>query len=232
MTAGEYAIVLEAERRANYKIRRFFPDEGPFRRALYPKHLQFMAAGKDYRERCAMMGNRCGKTEMGAFECALHLTGAYDEYAPWWEGRRFSTPIRMWAAGDTSKTTRDIIQDKLLGPPDAMGSGMIPRHLIASRNPKAGIPDAVDSLWVQHVSGGLSVVQFKSYDQRREAFQGTAQHVIWLDEECPEDIYGECLIRTAETSDFEGGMILLTFTPLMGVTPLVLSFMPGGVLPH
>jgi hypothetical protein len=38
---------------------------------------------------------------MGAFEAALHLTGAYDEYAPWWEGKRFTSPIRMWAAGDT-----------------------------------------------------------------------------------------------------------------------------------
>lgn len=173
--------------------------------------------------------HNCGKTQAGGFECTLHLSGAYDTYAPWWKGRRFTGPIRMWASGDTSKTTRDIIQDCLYGPPDAPRTGMIPGHLIVDTSTKQGIPDALESVWVQHVSGGKSVCQFKSYDQRREAFQGTSQHVIWLDEECPDDIYAECLLRTARTSDFEGGMILLTFTPLMGMTPLVLSFLPGGV---
>ena len=225
------SLVVEAQRRASYRLRGLFPDTGPYRRGLYPKHLAFMAAGFQHRERCFLAGNRTGKTETGAYECALHLTGAYDQYAPWWEGRRFHTPVRMWASGDTSKTTRDIIQDKLCGPPGKFGTGLLPAHLITDKSSKAGIPDALDSVWVKHVTGEQSVVQFKSYDQRREAFQGTAQHVIWLDEECPEDIYAECLIRTAETSDFEGGMILITFTPLLGVTPLVLSFLPGGHLP-
>ncbi len=231
LTAEHFAILAEAEKRAHYRLRSLFPATGLYRRDLYPKHLAFMAAGAVHRERCFLAGNRTGKTEAGAYETSLHLTGCYDEYAPWWQGRRFSSPIRMWAAGDTSKTTRDIIQDKLCGPPDKFGSGLIPAHLIEDKSTKAGIPDALDTVWVKHKSGGLSVVQFKSYDQRREAFQGTSQHVIWLDEECPEDIYSECLIRTAETSDFDGGMILLTFTPLLGVTPLVLSFLPGGQLP-
>jgi len=36
----------------------------------------------------------------------------------------------------------------------------------------------------------------KSYDQGRESFQGTEQHVIWLDEEPPLPIYVEALTRT------------------------------------
>jgi phage terminase large subunit-like protein len=87
----------------------------------------------------------------------------------------------------------------------------------------------LETIWVQHVSRGLSLVQFKSYDQRRLAFQGTAQHLVWLDEEPDFEIYTECLLRTAETSDFSGGLILLTFTPLLGMTPLVSSFLPKGV---
>jgi phage terminase large subunit-like protein len=225
------AIAAELERRANYKINKYFQDDGPYRRELYPKHLAFMRAGAVHRERLFLKANRVGGTEMGAYEMALHLTGAYDEYAPWWEGRRFNGPIKAWAAGDTSKTTRDIQQTKLMGPIEKPGTGMLPTHLIQRTTPKAGVPGAIENVWVRHVSGGLSLLQFKSYDQKREGFQGTEQHVIWNDEECPQDIYEECLLRTAATSDFEGGLLMLTFTPLMGMTPLVLSFLPGGKLP-
>jgi len=44
--------------------------------------------------------------------------------------------------------------------------------------------------------------------------------VIWLDEECPENIYNECLIRTMTTD----GHVFVTFTPLKGLTPLVVKF--------
>ena len=40
----------EAERRAGYKIRRYFPDGGPFRRELCPQHLKFFAAGRSFTE--------------------------------------------------------------------------------------------------------------------------------------------------------------------------------------
>jgi hypothetical protein len=58
---------------------------------------------------------------------AVHLTGRYPS---WWNGRRFSGPIRAWAAGDTSKTVREIIQEKLLGKPGELGTGMIPGDAI------------------------------------------------------------------------------------------------------
>ena len=87
-------------------------------------------------------------------------------------------------------------------------------------------------VWVQHVSGGRSTLEFKSYDQRREAFQGTAQHGIWLDEEPPMDIYTECLLRTMQTSNFSGGIIMLTFTPLKGRTQLVNEFMKDAHRPN
>ena len=44
------------------------------------------------------------------YETVLHLTGLYPD---WWEGRRFDNPVRALAAGDTSQTTRDIIQKKM-----------------------------------------------------------------------------------------------------------------------
>ncbi len=70
---------------------------------------------------------------------------------------------------------------------------------------------------------GWSTLGFKSYQQGRGSFEGTALHGIWLDEEPPEDVYGECLIRTATTD----GIVMLTFTPLAGMSEVVMSFMPG-----
>src|SRR5882672_5491898 len=88
-------------------IRRYFPDVGTLRRDLYSKHLTFFSLGRDRRERLFLAGNRVGKTLVGAYEATCHLTGSYPH---WWTGRRFTRPVRVWAAGDTSKTVRDIIQ--------------------------------------------------------------------------------------------------------------------------
>ncbi len=80
---------------------------------------------------------------------------------------------------------------------------------------------------VKHVTGGHSTLGMKAYNQGRGSFEGTAQHVIWLDEEPPMDVYGECLIRTATTN----GIIMLTFTPLSGLSDVVLQFMPQEFRP-
>jgi phage terminase large subunit-like protein len=196
----------------------FYPDEGPLRRELYARHLDFFAAGAIHRERCFLAANRVGKTEgVGAFETVLHLTG---EYPDWWRGRRFAHAISAWAAGDTGKTTRDIIQLKLLGKAAEFGTGMIPLRRLLDTTPKPGIPEAVETIYVEHVTGDRSRISLKSYDQKREAFQGTEQHLIWLDEECPPDIYTECLMRTMTTN----GLVMITFTPLLGMTELIRGF--------
>ena len=230
LLALEQAVALEEAARATYRFRTIFPDEGALRRELYVKHMAFFAAGAVHQERAFIAANRAGKTEAGTFETTTHLTG---EYRRWWKGKRFETPISAWAAGDTGKTTRDILQAKFLGEPTAIGTGMIPKHLIEHLTPKSGVPGAYETVWVKHVERHhgapcISTLNFKSYDQRRESFQGTSQHVILLDEECPEDIYTECLIRCMATGEFPGGILMLTFTPLMGLTPVVLSFLPGG----
>lgn len=229
----ELLALLEekARRQKTRKIESFYPDKGPLRRELYVKHLQFFENGATDRERLLLAANRIGKTEgVGAYELTLHLTGKYPK---WWEGRRFNHPIDAWAAGDTGKTTRDIIQFKLLGPVNEIGTGIIPAASIVGKPlSKAGIPDAFEIVRVKHVTGGVSTLGLKSYDQRREAFQGTEKHVIWLDEEPPLAIYTECLLRTMKTSTFSGGMVMCTFTPLMGLSEVVLLYLPGGKLPE
>jgi phage terminase large subunit-like protein len=223
---------IERERRAGYKMRAYFPDTGPYRRELYPKHIAFLNAGAIHRERLFLAGNRVGKSDVGSYEVACHLTGLYPH---WWKGRRFDRPIKAWAAGDTSKTVRDIIQPKLVGEQGQYGTGMIPAHTMHHVSHKSGAPGAVDTVWVKHVSGGLSTLGLKSYEQRREAFQGTSIEVIWLDEEPDQDIVTECLLRTMDTPTMPGGgLLMLTFTPLKGMTPLILSFLQdstGGSAP-
>ena len=220
----ELTLLLEESlrRRKERKIATYFPDAGEYRRELYPKHTAYFKAGARYRERLMMAANRIGKTEsIGGYEMVLHMTG---RYPAWWEGRKFDQPISAWAAGDTGKTTRDILQMKLLGPPGEFGTGLIPKADLIKTTAKAGVAEAIEVITVRHASGGESRLTFKSYDQRREAFQGSEQDVIWLDEEPPLDVYTECLLRTMTNN----GMTMLTFTPLMGMSETVMSFMPNG----
>lgn len=210
-------IQREKSIRAGQKMRTFFPDAGRFRRELYPKHVAFMNAGATYRERAMIAGNQSGKSETGAYETACHLTGLYPH---WWQGKRFDHATQGWAAGDTSKTVREIVQVKLLGPTTLPGTGMLPINTIHHVTKRSGTPDAVDTIYVRHVTGGLSTLVLKAYDQRREAFQGTTLDFIWLDEEPPQDIMVECLMRTATTD----GILYLTFTPLQGWTKVVDSY--------
>jgi phage terminase large subunit-like protein len=217
--------VEEEAYRAGRKLWTYYPEAGPLRRELYAKHMQFFAAGKHHRERAAIAANRVGKTEgLGAYETALHLTGLYhrDDFA-WWPGRKWSRPINTLCGGDTGTTTRDIIVAKLLGPASARGTGLIPKDMIKRIKPATGIPDGVDYAEIEHVKGGRSIVQFRSYDQGRKAWQGTERDLGWEDEEPPEEIHTELLLRTMTT----GGMVMCTFTPLEGVSNVVMSFLPA-----
>ena len=84
-------LELESRLAKRTKIESYYPETGPLRRELYPKHLQFFEAGVNRRERAFLAANRVGKSEgVGGFELTLHLTG---RYPAWWKGRRFSRPI-------------------------------------------------------------------------------------------------------------------------------------------
>lgn len=216
------ALLEEKARRRRYNlIHQLFPDEGPFRRELYVKHTEFFRAGAQHKERLLLSGNRVGKTIAGGAEITYHLTG---EYPHWWDGKRFDKSIDALAAGDTSQTTRDIIQTKLLGGlwgTDEFGSGLIPRDRLGKPTPARGVANLYEEISVSHASGGTSRLMLRSYDQGRRIFQGTEQDVVWLDEEVPKDVYDEALIRTMTTR----GIVMMTFTPLSGLTELVVSFL-------
>ena len=180
-----------------------------------PKQQEYHVAGKKYRQRMLMAGNQLGKTLSAGMEIAMHLTGQYPE---WWTGKKFSRPVHVWAAGVTSESTRDNPQRILLGRGRSWGSGTIPDSAYFAKPQLArGVPDSVDTVQVVHKTGGVSTLKFKSYDQGREKWQGDTLDLIWCDEEPPADIYDEALTRLNRRK----GHMLITFTPLMGMTDVV-----------
>lgn len=221
----QYLLALQEKRdRIKYnKLSTLFPDTGPLRRELYRKHLAFFEAGKEHKERLFLAANRAGKSEAGGYETVLHLTGLYPD---WWNGYRFDRQIKAMAAGDTGATTRDILQAKMLGNYDDQGTGMIPRDRLVKEGfaRKSGIPNAYEQIAVRHVKGWTNYLWLRSYEQGRKVFQGFEQDLIWLDEEVPKDVYDEALIRTMTTQ----GLVMMTYTPIMGMTELTMAFMKSA----
>ncbi|WP_263493686.1 terminase large subunit domain-containing protein [Mesorhizobium sp. BR1-1-6] len=197
----------------------------------YRKQAEFHAAGAVHRERLFMAGNQLGKTIAGGAEWAIHLTGRYPD---WWQGKVFDSAVRMWAAGVTGESTRDNPQRVLVGPPQqqsAWGTGMIPGDAIVDTIMSRGVPSSLDAVVVRHggggdVQAGESVCSFKSYEKGREKWQGETLHGVWYDEEPPLDIYSEGLTRTNTT----GGIAMVTFTPLKGMSEVVLQFLTSDQL--
>ena len=192
--------------------------------------MRFFGGGSVHKERMLSGGNQVGKSTVGSFEMALHLTGQYKRFAPWWTGKTFDRPVRCWAAGTTGVVTRDVIQRKLFGSlvrePGAsltesfgLGTGMLPGKSIHSITQKSGLPNADNRVGngSSHISGGYSKLVPKSFEQGRESFTGETLDVVWLDEEPSQDVYSECLTRTITT----GGVLYITSTPMLGMTSLV-----------
>jgi phage terminase large subunit-like protein len=190
----------------------------------YPWQAEFIAAGKDNPERLCMAANRVGKTALGGFEVTCHLTGLYPT---WWNGKVFHDPVLVWTGSPTNETSRDIVQAQLLGAASGedLGTGWVPQRCLHGEPTmrQAGVRGVVDAFQVRHITGGLSTCNLKSYEQGWTKYQGTAPHAVWLDEEPEKDerIYTECQTRILTS----GGVILVTFTPLHGVTELVDHFL-------
>jgi len=224
----EQVKVAEAllARKLGRQVDQFYATEAD--REDYAAHLEVFAAGKSFRERCCLGSNRSGKSTLGSVEVSYHATG---EYPPWWPGFKFTRPVKIWACGESIASARDIVQEKLCGDPSHFGQGTIPSESIIDVRRKMGIPDALDVIRIRHVSGGVSTIQFKSYASGRTDFQGVRCDMVWCDEEPSAEIYSECLLRTAATSPKEKpGRMLITATPLLGLSEIVSSFLEDGRL--
>jgi phage terminase large subunit-like protein len=190
-----------------------------------PKQRELMRLGAEFRRRAIFAGNRCGKTVAGCAELVYHLTGVYPD---WWEGHRFDKPIKAWCASTTKEKTIGGLQEMLMGRPDGIGTGFMPwarmKHWEKMQNVPGGI-SRVRVRWGELDGEAESILTFKSYEQTRKAFETERVDFILLDEEPPYNIYRECQMRVLGTTHDPGGHILLTFTPLEGMTDVCLSFL-------
>src|SRR5882672_268171 len=105
-------------------------------------------------------------THSAAAETGFHATGLYP---PWWTGLRFHRATRGWVSSKNAEVVRDGAQRLLLGPINALGTGMIPKDRIVEMKRARGIPDAMESVIIRHTSGDQSLIVFKGYQDGREA---------------------------------------------------------------
>lgn len=188
----------------------------------YPKHAEFFRAGAKFKHRLFRAANRVGKTTGAAYEVACHLTG---DYPDWWDGLRRDSPLQLWICGETKELVRQSIQGMLLGPNGEFGTGLIAKDKLDFDTLKDAqkADTGIASFRVKHKSGGYSLVEFKSYDQGRTAFQAT-ERSIWFDEEPPLAVYTEALLRTMTGDNFS----IMTFTPLKGASEVIMLYTKDG----
>jgi len=196
----------------------------------YKKQREFHELGATKRERLLRAGNQNGKSFCVGSEASYHLTGKYPEagdpgFPEGWKGRRWNRPVVVWASGETAEATRDNPQRVLIGLPDETGTGAIPADCLGDYGMASGTADLYDYIKVKHYTNGVfdgwSFLRFKYYAQGRKKWQGPPVDFVWFDEEPPEDIYDEGLARTIAT----GGMAAMSFTPLQGMSTVVLRFL-------
>lgn len=195
----------------------------------YPFQVKFHDAGEWASQRLLMAANRVGKTESAAAETTYHLTGNYPE---WWKGKRFRRPILAWVCGATNEKTRDTVQKKLFGDPinpEAWGTGFVPLSCLGDTDDKKvrkpNVPNALQAVLVRHHTDGIfdgwSVCALKAYEAGYKIFTSESVDVIWLDEEPPQNIMTQAMIRQVDNE----GILYMSFTPEEGVTLVVDQFM-------
>lgn len=197
----------------------YFPDTGDFRRELFPKSVEFFEATAKYQNINVFGANRCSKSLSLAYAVTCWLTG---EYPDWWTGRRFPGKTDIWIAGQTGKLVRDSLQRYLIGTRENPHMGLLRPEQVKSITWVPRPEGLAEKFHVEHVGGGQSICNVKSFDMERKSFQSGTIDVFAFDEEPNAGIYTEAMTRTATRR----GLVVGAFTALEGVTPLVAMLAP------
>ena len=190
-------------------------------------------AGGEKTQRAFFACNRGGKSFAAAWELSYHVTGDYDEYeratgTPW-PGKRYDKPIKAIVASNTEEQTWLVCMGPLIGTDnrkneELLGTGMIPKEKFIWES-CVGNRSGFREIAIRHASGGISTVRFAEYGKGAQALQGPAWDLIWLDEDCPEEIHHELGIRLITTK----GHMLLTFTPKWSYTEVMQMYYENDV---
>lgn len=169
---------------------------------VHEKQMLFHKCKK--RNRWVFGGNRSGKTECGAVECIWLARGIH----PF---RKNKKCVNGWVVSVSRQVQREVAQSKIL---HYLNPDWIVDVCMMEGKREGYENGIIDYIVIKNVSGLNSKIYFKSADQGREKFQGASLDFVWFDEEPPEDIYYECLMRVFDKK----GDIFGTMTPLKGLT--------------
>lgn len=167
--------------------------------AYRPHAKQFTFHSSLKHTRLYIGGNRSGKTTGGAVEMCYWLMKKHPyRKLPLPEG-----PIRARACAVDFNYGVDI----LILPE-------IARWLPPSFLKNGSWEDSYDKEHRTLTLANKSFLEFRSYDQDLDKFAGTSRHIVWCDEEPPEHIYNENMMRLIDTN----GYSMLTMTPVEGMS--------------
>ena len=163
-----------------------------------------------------------GKTTARMIAVQFHMSG---DYPVNWPGKRFDGPVTWLYCSETAKVGRDVITDRLFGPIDDRGSGLVPAETLVKGKlepARQGLIGQVDRWYQPHRNGGRSVCFFLSYEMKDRAIRGfPAPDGIDCDEEMARESYLSELISRLGVS---GGCLCITGCPKDGETAIWASF--------
>ena len=230
------ALEAEEEYKKWHMLESAFPDTGEYARSKYPVVTELMAKGATKSFRCCSGGNRTGKSFWLGTELAYHVLL---DYPTWWIGKRFNNIRAVWIVAESGALYKDSLQKLLFGEAgEDIGTGLLP---LAEKNNGVGIisysalqgtPGGIGGCIIRNKKGKTCSITIKTNEMKREMFQAAKVDIIAFDEEPRLDIYEECSLRLmAIGRQKEPGIAMFAFTPLKGLSNVVLQFLPGGVYP-
>jgi phage terminase large subunit-like protein len=161
-------------------------------------------------------GNRAGKTQLGAQIAVAVAAGSNEHWVQSWlrinnlpDDMINPNPSTVWVGALSYKDALEYQRPKL--------DQYLPVGTKKTRW------NSQDRGIVKLPNGGRIVSM--SCDAGREAFQGGSASLIWLDEEPPEPVFDECMLRTVDSK----GSIIITATPLKGLTWLFDKFVEDPI---
>lgn len=171
---------------------------------------EFFETGAHFTRRGMIAANRAGKTIASTYETAYHLTGRYPKD---WKGKVWDKPVIAMCSGESWEQVAKTLQSKLLGCDDIkqsykLGTGSIPLECIDEKSYRTDGANVL-SIEIWHISGGKSKLYFSNYTQQVRHLQGFELDLVVLDEQPPDEIFSELVIRTASRN----GQVMCSFTP-------------------
>lgn len=216
---GEYLELLQAKQEfetAN-KLLYFTPDQWLFNLC---NKMEGNTVGS------IIASNRSGKSYSVTWLLACHLTGIYP---PGYTGLRYEEAIDTWVMSPTAENFAQAggLQEYLLGKPGEHGTGWLPSSCIERVEAGLGTKGFYKKMFIRHVSGGLSTLEYKSYSQGQSVLMGGSVDLIVVDEEPKDDkIVPQCATRIMQAKS-KKGRLLLCFTPELGMTEVVKECFEG-----